>query len=105
MSESLKIYYYILVFIGMLYTFYKVGINKTSFLIVMIFWAGLFEYLGEIIDPIVTNLYKILVVIIAISFTWLKILRNKTKYDNKLNFIFILFSISFWVSYLLYGGI
>ncbi len=104
MSESLKIYYYILVFIGMLYAFYKVGINKTSFLIVMIFWAGLFEYLGEIIDPIVTNLYKILIVIIAISFTWLKILHNKTKYDNKLNFIFILFSISFWVSYLLYGG-
>lgn len=104
MSESLKIYYYVLVFIGMIYAFYKVGINKSSFLIVMIYWAGLFEYLGDIIDPFITNLYKILIVMIAISFTWKKILHNKTKYDYKVNFIFVLFSISFWVSYYLYGG-
>jgi len=104
MSEALQPYYYGIVFIGMLYAFYKAGISKTSFIIILIFWAGLFQYLGNITESEVDNFYKILVVVLAFAFSWKKIFQIKTKYDYRINLIFILFSISFWITYSLYGG-
>jgi len=52
MSESLQSVYYILVFVGMLFAFLKVGINKLSILVVLIFGKAFFNILE--IKPIQT---------------------------------------------------
>lgn len=88
----------------MLYAFYKAGINKTGILIVLIFWSGLFQYFGEIAGVGIHNLYKVVLVAILLLLSWRKIFAYNSTYDTKVNIIFFIFSISFWVSYMLYGG-
>lgn len=98
--------YFTFVFIGMLYAFKKVGINKKSVLIVLIFWHGLFQFLGTITGIDIDNLYKILLVLYLMTLTWNRILLFSTKSDRKVNIAFLLFAISFWFTfYLRRGGI
>jgi len=104
MSESLQSVYYILVFVGMLFAFLKVGINKLSILVVLIFWEGLFQYIGNKTNTDIYNIYKIVVVLIAIGLSWSNIFKFKLKNDRYINLLFFLFSASFWITYFLYGG-
>jgi hypothetical protein len=105
MNESL---YFSFVFLGALYVFHKVGIKSTSILIVLIFWSGLFHYFEHIVGTVGTlkihDIYKIIVVAYALKLSWPKIFLNYNKFDKKINLIFILFTISFWITYFLYGG-
>jgi len=104
MSESLQSVYYILVFVGMLFAFLKVGINKLSILVLLIFWEGLFQYIGNKTNTAIYDIYKIVVVLIAVGLSWSNISKFKLKNDRYINLLFFLFSASFWITYFLYGG-
>jgi len=106
MRDSLQIYYYIIVFLSMLYAFKKVGFNKISFLIILIFWEGLFQYIDRTFELSnnLYNVYKIIVVVYATYITGNRLFELKTKRELYLNLIFLLFSIAFWISYFINGG-
>ncbi|MFW5886267.1 MAG: hypothetical protein ACOCUL_00785 [Bacteroidota bacterium] len=100
LNERLQLLYFAIVFLGMLFAFLKVGLRKSSILIILIFWPGLFQYLGAEIH----NIYKITVVFYALLLTGKKIFSVKNRKQQYVNLAFILFSISFWISYFLTGG-
>ncbi|WP_320045054.1 hypothetical protein [uncultured Desulfobacter sp.] len=105
MTEPLISIYYFFVLVGMLFTFYRVGVNRISILIVLIFWQGIFEYLSIIWGmPLIFKGYKIFVVVYAILLSWKKMYRLFNINDLVIDIIFVLFSGSFWVTYLIYGG-
>ena len=98
--------YFLFVFLGMLYAFYKVGITKTSILIILVFWEGLFDYLNSILDLGIFNAYQIGVVAYSIYLLWnRKISFFTNRYDKIVNIIFLIFTISFWISYYFHGRI
>lgn len=92
--------YYSFVLLGFFYVLSKVGTNKLGLFVVFIFWAGLFSYLGDTIF----NIYKIIMVLYALYLFFGKILIRYTRHEKYVNIIFILFSVSFWISYSLSGG-
>lgn len=97
--------YFLFVFIGMLYTFKKVGITKVSILMILIFWEGLFDYIDSILEMGIFNMYQIILVSYGIYLLLIK--RNSyvsTKNESVINITFLLFSISFWISYYFNGG-
>lgn len=97
--------YFLFVFVGMLYTFYKVGVNRTSILLVLVFWEGLFDYIDSEIIPGLLSAYKIGIIFYVVSITWGKRNRFKNKADLAVNFTFLLFTVSFWISYYFSGGV
>ena len=48
MTPEIEIIYFLFAFLGMLYTFNKVGITSVSILFVLVFWEGLIDYLDTI---------------------------------------------------------
>jgi len=97
--------FYSFAFLGMLYAFYKVGINRTSILIIFVFWEGFFDYLDDIFSMEILNIYKSAIIIYAISLLWKRSFRLvKSKTDLAVNITFLLFSASFWITYSFYGG-
>lgn len=89
----------------MLYTFYKVGITRTSILIIFVFWEGFFDYIDTILGMGIFNGYKIAIVVYAVLLLWegkTRFVKNKT--DKAVNVTFLLFSASFWISYYFYRG-
>jgi len=97
--------YFLFVFIGMIYTFKKVGITKVSILMILVFWEGLFDYINSILGMGIFNMYQIGLVFYGIYLLLSK--RNNyvsTKNELVINITFILFSISFWISYYFNGG-
>jgi hypothetical protein len=90
---------------GMLYAFYKVGVTKSSILIIFVFWEGLFDYIDTDAIPGLLNSYKVGIVIYATLLILKKNTRFVTnKHDQLVNLTFILFSLSYWISYALNGG-
>lgn len=77
---------------------------------VFVFWEGFFDYLSDyLIDifgmPRMLNVYKIAIVVYAISLSWNKFFRfAKNKTDLAVDVTFLLFSASFWTTYYFYGG-
>lgn len=76
---------------------------------VFVFWEGFFDYLDDIFGmpgmPRILNVYKIAIVVYAISISWNKIFRFvKNKTDLAVDVTFLLFSASFWATYYFYGG-
>ncbi len=107
MPESLQPYYFIIVALTFFYALRKAGLNKTNFLIIIVFWEGLFQYLDKFIGNntyVIYNYYKIFVVTYALIITNKNIFAIKTKKSLKIFLYFILFSITFWISYFLRGG-
>jgi len=100
MFEPQETYFYFIVFLSLFYTFYKIGLNKLSILIVLVFWSGLFGYIGTSLH----NYYKIILVGYALALFYKKIPVVYNKHDQYVNLFFILFSVSFWTSYTLQGG-
>ena len=97
--------YFAFVFLGMLYTFNKVGITRLSILFVLVFWEGLFDYFNSILGMGIFNGYQIGIVAYAVYLLLNnKVIINKNKTDLAVNIVFLLFSVSFWISYYIYGG-
>ena len=72
---------------------------------VFVFWEGFFDYLGDFGMLRILNVYKIAIVVYAVSLTWKKIFRfAKNKTDWAVDITFLLFSASFWTTYFFYGG-
>ena len=104
MSPEIELIYFLFVFLGMLYTFYKVDITRVSILFVLIFWEGLIDYLDTIYFDFLLSTYKIGIVLYALSLVWKKKNRFKNKADLAVNLTFFLFTASFWTTYFIYGG-
>ncbi|MDY0278232.1 MAG: hypothetical protein RBQ97_09140 [Acholeplasma sp.] len=100
MNSTLELIYFIIVTIGMIYAFYRLGINKISILVILIFWAGLFQYIGVQAH----NSYKVFVALYALFLVRKSIFKVTGVNDQIINILFLFFSISFWVSYYYSGG-
>ena len=104
MTPEIEIIYFLFAFLGMLYTFNKVGITSVSILFVLVFWEGLIDYLDTIYFDFLLSTYKIGIVAYAVLLVWKKRNRFKNKADLAINLSFFLFTASFWITYSLYGG-
>lgn len=106
MTESLQVYYYIIVFLSMLYAFLKLGFNRDSVLVILIFWSGLFQYLDKmgVVPFSVENLYKIAITVYAVYLTGDRFFNRVVKNEHMVNLAFLLFSFAFWISFLINGG-
>lgn len=106
MSDNQQLLYYIVVFFSMFYVFFRTGITKDSILIVLVFWAGFFQYLDQVAElPIgIENTYKIALVLYSFYLASGRIFRIVVKDERLVNVAFVLFSLSFWISFLLFGG-
>jgi len=72
---------------------------------IFVFWSGFFDYLDTIFGMGILNVYKIVIVVYAVSITRHKFFRfEKNKTDLAVNVTFLLFSVSFWTTYYFYGG-
>lgn len=97
-KSGLLPYYYALVAIGAIILFYRFRLNKLSAFIILIFWEGLFAYWGQISNLPIHNIYKIGIFLYALVVFSGNIFRKDSRADNFVNFAFIIFSISFWIS-------
>jgi len=90
---------------GAIYSFYKVGVNRTSILIILVFWEGFFDYLGSISGIEILNIYKVVLIIYLVFLLFKKNVHLvRSKADLVVNVFFLLFSASFWTTYYYYGG-
>ena len=109
MTQTDIMFYFSFAAAGMFYTFFKYGINRTSLLMILVFWEGLFDYFDDFMGLSgmlsILNIYKIALVIYILSISWKKIFGgHSNKSDFIINTTFALFSVSFWITYYLYGG-
>lgn len=93
--------YYLIVAMGGFYVLFRFGFTKLAFLMVLIFWEGLFSYFAEKVG-FSGNYYKIAVTCYVGILFAPKIVGRKYENDKAINVFFICFSISFWITYLLY---
>jgi len=98
MDDTLYVYYTIILVISLIYIFNKVGLNKLSIFIVFVFWQGLFGFLNFYINNLF-NLYKIFIVFYAIYIFWPNLIKTYSRHEKYVNIAFVIFSISFWISY------
>jgi len=72
---------------------------------ILVFWEGFIDYLDTIFGMGIVNVYKIMLIVYAVSLLWeKKNLFKKNKTDLAVNVTFLLFSASFWITYYFYGG-
>ena len=100
MYEQIEPIYYFIVLLSMFFAFYRLGVTKYSVLIILVFWSGLFGFLGSG----VFNIYQVVVFLYAFYLFLEKVFKKYHKIEVWVNAIFILFSISFWYSYAIHGG-
>ena len=79
MTPEIEIIYFLFAFLGMLYTFNKVGITIVSILFVLVFWEGLINYLDTIYFDFLLSTYKIGIVAYAVLLVWKKEIVLKIK--------------------------
>ena len=92
MSPTNVLIYFLFAFLCMVYTFSKVGINRMSILMVLVFWEGLFDYLG------ILSIYKIGIVVYALALLGgnnIRLFKNNN--DLAVNITFILCSENFLI--------
>jgi hypothetical protein len=106
LDNSLLNIYFIIVFLTMIFAFVKVGINKTSLFIILVFWEGLFQYLGFITNSDFHNYYKIAIVLYLLALIFQKdyISISLNKKNKNIIIAYLIFVIIFWISYFLRGG-
>ncbi len=100
MYTAQEFLYYPIVFLGLVYIFYKFNINKLSVMVVLIFWAGMFASFGTGIF----NLYKIFIVAYTVLCIGTTVTKMYSKNEERINLFFILFTVIFFLSYIIYGG-
>ncbi len=106
LDNSLLNIYFIIVFLTMIFAFVKVGINKTSLFIILVFWEGLFQYLGFITNSDFHNYYKIAIVLYLLALIFQKdyISISLNKKNKNIIIAYLIFVVIFWISYFLRGG-
>ncbi len=100
MVEFQETLFYSIVLLSLVPLFLRLRMTQAGLLIVLIFWSGLFAYMGST----VFSLYKIFIVVYALVLWGPKILKISTPFEKYVNISFALFTIIFWISYLLQGG-
>ncbi|MGV8114988.1 MAG: hypothetical protein AB2L17_19040 [Lentimicrobium sp.] len=95
--------YYSLVIIAAIYTLKRFGVNRYTVFVVLLFWTGLFDFL-EYIGLFNADLLKVLLFFYALGLFGRSVFQNKAKNDAILNLVFLLFSLSFWYTYVMHPG-
>lgn len=106
LDNSLLNIYFIIVFLTMIFAFIRVGITKTSLFIILVFWGGLFQYVGYLTNSDFYNYYKIAIVVYLLALVFQKdyISLSLTKKNQNIIIAYLIFTISFLISYFLRGG-
>lgn len=99
-SNTRIIIYYIFVVIGSIHFVYKYRSSRIVLFLLLIFWEGLFGFLGNV-GLFNHNLYKIIVFGYAVILFGPNVFKKKTKTDIFINTAFLLFSVFYWITYLL----
>lgn len=101
LASGLLPYYYLLVFIVGLFLSFKYRKLNLSLLIVLIFWEGLFVFLGVQYYSIFRPIYRIGIVALSIILCYKGIFTIKSSKQHYVNTLFLLITVVFWVSFLI----
>ncbi len=96
-SDTTYLIYYLFVFLAAIYTLWKIGYNKFTIVIVLVFWAGLFDFL-DYINILPLNIYKILVFAYSLVYWGPNVVSNKYAADRYINLSFLIFTLLFFFS-------
>jgi len=99
LDNSLLNIYFIIVFLTMIFAFVKVGINKTSLFIILVFWEGLFQYLGFITNSDFIITIRLLLYYIYLHLFFKRLHFNFIKINKNIIIAYLIFVIIFWISY------
>jgi len=99
-SGLLPFYYFVVVVLAVLILMKYHSLRLTLF-IVLIFWEGLFAYLSISYSSIYYNFYKIIIVGLAFILFHNNFHNTDLKGAKKINIVFFLLSISYWISFLI----
>ena len=100
-SGTRLLIYYSLVFIAGMYTLYRFHLTKYTLFVVLLFWIGFFDYL-EYIGLFNANILKIILFCYAVALWGKSIFVKGYQHDWYINLLFVFFSLSYWVSFLLH---
>lgn len=99
----LEAVYYSIVILTSVFFFGRFGLNKLSLLVFIIFWEGLFNYLGNLI-PGLWEFFKIFF-FLYVLFYMLNHLKSKYLISERyFNLLYLLFSLSFLITHLFNPG-
>lgn len=101
MASGLLSYYYLLVFIVGLFLSFKHRKLNLSLLLVLIFWEGLFVFLGAQYYSIFRPIYRIGIVTLSIILCYKGIFTIKSSKQHYVNTLFLLITVVFWISFLI----
>ncbi len=105
MRETLEVIFFSFVFAGLVYMVFQAGRNETGLFVVLVFWAGLFEYLGKVVVGLwFYNAYKLGVVSFALYLAFSGIRGLKSSWEKQVACTFAAFSVFFWLSFWVNGG-
>lgn len=96
---NILIYYVFIAFSG-LYIIWRYSFNKYAVLFVLVFWAGFFDYAVSI-TSISVNLIKVFTFLCAFFIFGKGMIWKVGSKLNLIDVVFILFSISYWISFAL----
>lgn len=100
MHNETELYYYTFVFLSLFWILWRIKITNLGLLIIGLFWGGAVSYLG----PNILNIYKISIVLYSTVLFFKCVQKKMWDHDVYVNWSFILFSVIFWISYILNGG-
>lgn len=95
--------YFTVVILSALFFFVHNRLNKLSFLVFLIFWGGLFNYLENFI-PGLWNFFKIFIFLYSLAFLIDRIRERNFVDEAQLNIIYFFFALSFLITHLINGG-
>lgn len=93
--------YYLLVTVGAFFVYLKHHYrNRLALFTILIFWQGLFTHLDTIVSGS-NNAYKVIIFFYALHLFAINIDKKRFKHDFYINLCFFLFSVSFWISFII----
>jgi len=99
-SGMLPYYYFVVVLMAVI-VFFKYHSFRLTMFVIFIFWEGLFVYLGKQIFFGLYEIYKVGLVVLAFGLFYRNIRNNSFRGAKKINLIFLLLTLSFWISFLI----
>ena len=99
LRSGLLPYYYTVVAFGSLFLIAKFHFNKQIIFLVLLFSEGLFAYIGNKFQLMFRDIYVATLILLPIILFSKNIFFNRSKIITKINIVFLLFTISFWVTY------
>ena len=98
-----EVIYYSIVFASSLFFFVRYGLNKLSVLIFLIFWEGMFNFIGNLV-PGLWDLFKIFFFLYVFFFMLSHLKKRELISGRKLNLLYFLFTLSFVITHLISQG-